>query len=153
MDGETARLALDKKLSVLPSLQQMQIPHKGWIKAIKQALGMSSKQLAMRLGVSAPRVTALEKSELEGTVTLATLKRAAEALDCALVYSFVPKHSLQDTVKNRARLVAVKLIDKVDHTMSLEAQSLNKNALDNEIERLATHILQDKQRILWDGKF
>lgn len=150
MNDETARIALDKKLSALPSLQQMQRPHRGWIKAIKQALGMNSKQLAKRLGVSAPRVSALEKSEFDKTVTLASLERAAQALDCALVYSLVPKHSLQKTVENRARIVASRLIGKVDHTMSLEAQNLNKDDLDSEIERLAFKLVNEKQRILWD---
>tara|TARA_B100001093_G_C26300379_1_gene789121 strand:- start:171 stop:632 length:462 start_codon:yes stop_codon:yes gene_type:complete len=150
MTKETARKALDKKIAALPSLQQMQRPHKGWTKAIREALGMTTSQLAKRLGVSQPRITSLEKAELDGTVTLATLRRAAEALDCALVYSFVPKKSLQETVKDRARLVAAKLIGKVDHTMSLEAQNLNKFALDEEIEELAEQIIREKKRILWD---
>lgn len=149
MNTETARKALDKKLSVLPPLEKMQRPHKGWIKAVREALGMTSKQLAARLGVSQPRITALEKSEIDETVTLASLRRAAEALDCALVYSFVPKKSLQNTVKDRARLVAGQLIGKVDHTMSLEAQNLDKLALDEEVEDLAMHIIREKQRLLW----
>lgn len=149
MNTETARKALDKKLSVLPPLEKMQRPHKGWIKAVREALGMTSKQLAARLGVSQPRITALEKSEIDETVTLASLRRAAEALDCALVYSFVPKKSLQNTVKDRARLVAGQLIGKVDHTMSLEAQNLDKLALDEEVEDLAMQIIREKQRLLW----
>ena len=149
MNTETARKALDKKLSVLPPLEKMQRPHKGWIKAVREALGMTSKQLAARLGVSQPRITALEKSEIDETVTLASLRRAAEALDCALVYSFVPKKSLQNTVKDRARLVAGQLIGKVDHTMSLEAQNLDKLALDEEVEDLAMQVIREKQRLLW----
>jgi len=149
MNTETARKALDKKLSALPSLEQMQRPHKGWIKAVREALGMTSKQLAARLGVSQPRITALEKSEIDETVTLASLRRAAEALNCALVYSFVPKKSLQSTVKDRARIVAAQLIGKVDHTMSLEAQNLDKLALDEEVEDLAMQIIREKQRLLW----
>jgi len=150
MNTETARKALDKKLSVLPPLEKMQRPHKGWIKAVREALGMTSKQLAARLGVSQPRITALEKSEIDETVTLASLRRAAEALDCALVYSFVPKKSLQNTVKDRARLVAGRLIGKVDHTMSLEAQNLDKLVLDEEVEDLAMQIIREKQRLLWE---
>lgn len=149
MGSEAARKNLDKKIQSLPSLSQMQRPHKGWIRAVREALGMTSAQLAQRLKVSRPRVTALEKSEIEDTLTLATLRRAAAALDCALVYAFVPKTSFQDTVENRARLVAAMLIGKVDHTMALEEQNLDKLTLDEEIETLARELIRDKERIIW----
>lgn len=150
MDKEIARKSLDKKLSKLPSIQDMQRPHKGWIKAIREALGMTSMQLAARLRVSQPRITALERSEIDETVTLASLRRAAEALNCALVYNLVPKTSLQEMVMNRAKYKAAKLIGRVDHTMSLEAQSLDKPALDEDIESLAKQLIKEKGRTLWD---
>lgn len=100
MDKTTARKALDSKIASLPPLQKMQRPHKGWIRAVKEALGMSSKQLAARLGVSPPRVTALEKSEVDETVTLASLRRAAEALDCALSIPLFPKARLKRSCKH-----------------------------------------------------
>lgn len=152
MNRKTARKALDNKISSLPSLQQMQSPHKGWIKAVKEALGMSSKQLAARLNVSPPRITVLEKSEIDDTVTLASLRRAAEALDCALVYSFVPKSSFEDILQTRARRIAAEIIGKVDHTMRLEAQNLGQGALSDEIESLAAQILRDQHKIIWDHK-
>ena len=106
-----ARSALDNKLKSAPSLRQFHRPHKGWIRAAREALGMSSAQLAQRLGVSRPRITALEKSEIEDTITLATLRRAASALECTLVYAFVPETSFQKTLEDRARTVARKLAD------------------------------------------
>ncbi len=152
MDKTTARKALDSKIASLPPLQKMQRPHKGWIRAVKEALGMSSKQLAARLGVSAPRITALEKSEVEETVTLASLRRAAEALDCALVYSFVPKGSFEEVLQNRARRIAAEIIGKVDHTMRLEAQNLQSDKLNEEIENLAAQILREQHKIIWDKR-
>lgn len=150
MDKTTARKALDSKIASLPPLQKMQRPHKGWIKAVKEALGMSSKQLAARLGVSPPRITALEKSEVDETVTLASLRRAAEALDCALVYSFVPKGSFEEVLQTRARRIAADIIGKVDHTMRLEAQNLQSDKLNEEIENLAAQILREQHKIIWD---
>lgn len=101
MDKTTARKALDSKIASLPPLQKMQRPHKGWIRAVKEALGMSSKQLAARLGVSPPRVTALEKSEVDETVTLASLRRAAEALLIALLsIPLFPKARLKRSCKH-----------------------------------------------------
>lgn len=152
MDKTTARKALDSKIASLPPLQKMQRPHKGWIRAVKEALGMSSKQLAARLGVSAPRITALEKSEVEETVTLASLRRAAEALDCALVYSFVPKGSFEEVLQTRARRIAAEIIGKVDHTMRLEAQNLQSEKLNEEIENLAAQILREQHKIIWDRR-
>ena len=152
MDKTTARKALDSKIASLPPLQKMQRPHKGWIRAVKEALGMSSKQLAARLGVSPPRITALEKSEVDETVTLASLRRAAEALDCALVYSFVPKGSFEEVLQNRARRIAADIIGKVDHTMRLEAQNLQSDTLNEEIENLAAQILREQHKIIWDKR-
>lgn len=152
MKTDTARKALDNKIASLPPLQKMQRPHKGWIKAVREALGMSSKQLAARLNVSPPRITALEKSEIDETLTLASLRRAAEALDCALVYSFVPKSSFEDILKTRARRIAAEIIGKVDHTMRLEAQNLEQGALSDEIENLAAQILREQHKIIWDHK-
>jgi predicted DNA-binding mobile mystery protein A len=152
MNKNTARKALDSKIASLPPLQKMQRPHKGWIRAVKEALGMSSKQLAARLGVSAPRITALEKSEVEETVTLASLRRAAEALDCALVYSFVPKGSFEEVLQTRARRIAAEIIGKVDHTMRLEAQNLQSDKLNEEIENLAAQILREQHKIIWDKR-
>tara|TARA_R110001592_G_scaffold283546_1_gene551500 strand:+ start:5363 stop:5821 length:459 start_codon:yes stop_codon:yes gene_type:complete len=152
MDKNTARKALDSKVSNLPPLQKMQRPHKGWIKAVREALGMSSKQLAARLNVSPPRITALEKSELDETMTVASLRRTAEALDCALVYSFVPKDSFEEIVRRRARRIAAEVIGKVDHTMRLEAQNLRADKLDDEIENLAAQILSEQHKIIWNTK-
>jgi len=152
MDKTTARKALYSKIASLPPLQKMQRPHKGWIKAVKEALGMSSKQLAARLGVSPPRITALEKSEVDETVTLASLRRAAEALDCALVYSFVPKGSFEEVLQNRARRIAADIIGKVDHTMRLEAQNLQSDKLNEEIENLAAQILREQHKVIWDKR-
>ena len=152
MDKITARKALDSKIASLPPLQKMQRPHKGWIRAVKEALGMSSKQLAARLGVSPPRITALEKSEVDETVTLASLRRAAEALDCALIYSFVPKGSFEEVLQTRARRIAAEIIGKVDHTMRLEAQNLQTDKLNEEIENLAAQILREQHKIIWDKR-
>lgn len=149
MNRRTARKALDNKIALLPPVQKMQRPHKGWIRAIREALGMNSKQLAARLNVSPPRITALEKSEVSETLTVASLRRAAEALDCAFVYSFVPKGSFEEMLQIRARRIAVEVIGKVDHTMRLEAQNLSSDALNEEIEDLAVQLIYEKNKEIW----
>jgi predicted DNA-binding mobile mystery protein A len=87
------RSQLEQTLSRFSALQGLQ-PPRGWIRAIREALGMSGAQLAARLGVTPPRVTVLERDEVAGAVSLKTLRQAAEALDCVLVYALVPLPAL-----------------------------------------------------------
>ncbi len=92
------------------------------MRAIRDALGMSGVQLAARLSVRPQSVDALEKSEIAGTVRLATLRKAAEAMECTLVYALVPKGTLEEVVAARARAIALRDLSQVDHTMRLEDQ-------------------------------
>lgn len=150
MDTVAARKALGKKLAPLSADTLQTRPHRGWIRAIRDALGMSAAQLAKKMGVSQPRVTALEKAEADDSVTLASLRRAAEALDCTLVYALVPKTSLDDMVMTRARAKAAKILQRVDHTMSLERQNLEDAETREQIEILAQDLIARNVRILWD---
>ena len=85
------RWALDTQLKPLRDMEPLIRPGRGWIKAIREALGMTTGQYAKRLGVSQPRVAALERAEADGVVTLKSLRQAAEALDCDFVYALVPR--------------------------------------------------------------
>src|SRR5476651_904839 len=116
---ERGRKRLDERLEPLNE-KPLQVPPKGWIRAIRDALGMSGVQLAKRLKVSPQTVEAMEKSEAAGTIQLNTLKRAAEAMDCTLVYALVPRTSLENTIKSRARQIATTALARVSHTMKLE---------------------------------
>src|ERR1700731_2404849 len=95
-------------------------PVRGWIKAIREALGMSSAQLANRVGMKQPSLTAIEQSELKGTIRLATLRRVAEAMDCTLVYALIPNEPLETIVQKQARKVARRRLQSVEHSMLLE---------------------------------
>lgn len=86
-DRATARRQLDKHLSQEPYADVFARPPRGWIKAIREALGMTTKQLAQRLGVVQSRIVAIEKAEVSGSITLDSLERAAHAPDCRLVYT------------------------------------------------------------------
>lgn len=97
-----SRVHLEERLRELGPVSRCTPPVKGWISALRQALGMTAEQLGRRLGVKQSSVILLEQSEAKGSIELATLRRAAEALDCTLVYAFVPKKSLEETVRARA---------------------------------------------------
>ena len=83
-------------------------PAKGWIRAIRDALGMGSEQLARRLSLRSQSIDDWEKAEANGSIQLKTLCRAVDALDCTLVYALIPKTSLENAVQSRARKIAMR---------------------------------------------
>lgn len=99
-------------------------PSSGWVRAIRNALGMSQAALAGRLGVSGAAVAKLERAETAGGITLTKLAEVAAALDCTVVYALVPNSSLEETVQRQARLVASEQLGYVDSTMALEDQDV-----------------------------
>jgi predicted DNA-binding mobile mystery protein A len=144
----TARRRLDKKLSDFSALQQIGPPPKGWLRAVRDALGMSGTQFARRLGVSWQSMDDLEKSEAAGTIGLETLRKAAAALDCTLVYAIVPNRPLETLVEERAQALAKAALARVDQTMRLEDQRVVHVEQDELIEDYIRDHLRD--RYLWD---
>lgn len=143
---------LDQRFASLRALANSPRPSKGWLRAIRNALGMTSAQLARRLGVSQPRIVELEQSEVSGKVTLNTLQRAAEALGCRLVYVLVPEKPLAETVRERAELLAEREQSDIEHTMRLEDQAVSSRTASRELrERLIEQLLHRPAR-LWDEK-
>ncbi len=142
-----ARRHLDERLSALKPESRFAVPSKGWIRAIRDALGMSALQLGTRLGMKPQSVADLEKSEAHGTIQLKTLRKAAEALDCTLVYALVPNSSLEDAVGTRARKIARKELARVGHTMDLEAQGLSRAEREAQIDEYVREHL--RERDLW----
>lgn len=144
-----ARTRLDERLMPLRPAE-LAPPPKGWIKAIREALGMTGQQFAARLGVKPPTVIDLEKSEALGTIQLKTLSRAADALGCTLVYALVPKTALQDTIDTRARKLALRALKRVAHSMKLEGHAVDDSDLERQIQNYIRHHIKDRD--LWAGR-
>ncbi len=145
---QRARQRLDERLLALKPEDRFKAPPKGWVRAIRDALGMAGVQFAKRLDIRPQSVEALEKSEANGSIQIKTLRRAAEALDCTLVYALVPKTSLDGAVRARARKIAMRDLDRVAHTMKLEAQGTGDANLEARIEAYIRDAL--KERDLWN---
>jgi predicted DNA-binding mobile mystery protein A len=143
-----ARQRLDERLSSLRPESRFQPPPKGWLRAVRDALGMTGAQFASRLRIRPQSVTDLEKSEITGSIQLRTLQKAAEALDCTLVYALVPKTSLGEAVHTRARKIAMRDLRRVDHTMKLEAQGVEQADLNARIEAYIRDTIKDRD--LWN---
>jgi len=144
-----ARKNIEKRLSPLRNMAT-QRPQRGWIRAIREALGMTTEQLAKRIGVSQPRVIALEKAETEDVVMLKTLRKAAAAMDCELVYALVPRRPLDDVVRARAERRAEDELARLHHTMQLQNQALTAADLTAERKRMVESLIDGPARRLWD---
>ena len=124
-------------------------PSDGWIRSVRKALGMSVRQLAIRMGMTQQAVSQLEASELDDSVTLKTLRKAAEAMGCQLVYAIIPVDgSLQDIVRGQATQKAKEIVTAVDHTMQLEAQGVGN--LQAKIEEIAEELSKTPNSKLWE---
>ena len=146
---EHLRRRMDQRFRRLGPLSELGRPHGGWIRAVRDALGMSATQLAQRLGVSQQRVAALEQGELQLATQLNTLTRVANALDCELVYALVPRTSLTEMVEEQAKRKAVQHLRWVAHHSRLEDQADNSN-LDDQIKDLAEEF--KSRRDLWSDE-
>ena len=142
-----ARRRLDDRYESVRPLVHLGRPHKGWIRAIRDALGMSSTELAARMGVSQQVVSAIERSERHTTAKLETLSRAAVAMDCELVYALVPRTSLEETVRAQARRKASRHLAPVVHHGRLESQEVSPEEIAAHIEELASWFAD--RRGLW----
>jgi predicted DNA-binding mobile mystery protein A len=145
-----ARKNLDRRLAPLRTADDLARPPRGWIKAIRQALGMTTTQLAERTGLSQSRIPRIEKGEVAGTLTMKTLQHVAEAMNCRLVYALVPNQPLESMLRERAASVADRRLARTHHTMKLENQALTRGDLEAERERLIAELLRKDPRRLWD---
>jgi predicted DNA-binding mobile mystery protein A len=144
------REQLDQTLKRFKVLQAMNMPPKGWLRAIRDALGINGRQFAQRMGVSPARVSKLESDELSGAVTLKTMRKAAEALDCTLVYTLVPRTSLENTVKKQIAFYAQQRLNRISHTMALEDQELSKPGQKKVRKTMEEELLLNMPKSLWD---
>ncbi|MDP2241503.1 MAG: mobile mystery protein A [Burkholderiales bacterium] len=124
-------------------------PRGGWLRAIRKALGMSAAQLAGRLGVAQQAIVNFERNEAAGKITLQSLQRVAQALDCRVVYAVVPNKPLVQMRRARAQALADQLVRPVAHSMKLEAQGVSDKETRRQRKELTDEILRGSARKLW----
>jgi predicted DNA-binding mobile mystery protein A len=146
---ERARKRLDERLAAIGEPSRFAVPPRGWIRAIRDALGITGSQLGRRIGVTAQSIQNLEDSEANGTVQLNTLRKAAEAMNCELVYALVPKTSLEATVGERERAIAIDALRRVSHSMALEDQRVADTENEARIQRYIDTNL--RRRDIWNN--
>jgi predicted DNA-binding mobile mystery protein A len=124
-------------------------PERGWIRTLREALGMTLSDLARRLDLTFQAVAQLEKAERKGTITLSRLETVANALECDLVYALVPRGTLQVFLEKEARRRARRMLDRVRHSMSLEAQDISERESEHQLQELTDELLSGSWRTIW----
>ena len=147
-----AREQLDATFERLEPLKTFVPPGKGWIRAIRDAIGMTGEQLAKRLNTNKQRVSRIEHDEKLGKVKIETLRNVAEAMDCVFVYAFVPRDSLDQTVKEQAKEIAKKRMARSNQMMRLEKQELSEAEKVKAMQTLIDEIVETMPKSLWDEK-
>jgi len=127
------------------------IPPIGWIKAIRNGIGMSMEQLGKKLSITKQGVMDIEKREKEGAITIKSMQEIAKAMDMKLVYGFVPNEGdLEQMIETRAIEMAKKIVERTSNTMKLEDQENSKERIEKAIKERAAEIINNTPKILWD---
>jgi len=142
---------LDRSLAPLRRARLIR-SKRGWVRTVRDALGMNGRQLADRMGVARSHLAQIEDAEVRGTTSLKTLERAADALGCELVYGFLPHdgQTFELLVHERAREVAERIVDRVMTSMALEAQGVDRAYRKKEVDRVVYDLVSGLNRDLWD---
>jgi predicted DNA-binding mobile mystery protein A len=140
---------LQSSLNAYGVLRAKRAPPRGWLKEIREALGITERQQAARLGVTGAAVHKSEQSEADERITLGQLRKLADSLDCDLLYALVPRKPLTEVVQGRAKQLANEEVHGVAHTMSLEDQRPTDERIQKQVARRAEELLRGKWSELW----
>lgn len=146
------REQIQESLNNFSELIKKTVPKKGWIRTIREALGMSSNVLAERLNCTRANISSIEQRERKGTITLETLEEVAQALNCKLVYCLVPIEPLDKILEKQARLIAKKRIKIINHSMKLEQQGLTSKQLQQQEDDLVQELLRGNPKKIWNDR-
>jgi predicted DNA-binding mobile mystery protein A len=96
-------------------------PARGWLRAVREAIGLTQGEVASRLGVKRQSLAQFENAEEHGSISIASMRRAAEAMDCEFVCYVVPRASVARSFVQLAHLhdPAAGHLKATEHSMSL----------------------------------
>jgi predicted DNA-binding mobile mystery protein A len=127
----------------------LKTPPQGWLRTVRNALGMSGAELAKKMGVTRARVAQAEHAELTGGITLKSMQAMAQALGCQFVYAIVPPGRIEDIIMAQARKKAMAVVGTASTHMALESQTLPNDKIAKEVERLAQEIAREMPPDFW----
>ncbi len=81
-------------------------------------------------GISTSTISQAERREAEGHITVETLRKVAEAMNCEFKYMFVPKSDMNTFIQKKAYEKAKRILESADLHMSLEDQKVRSKIED-----------------------
>ncbi|MFZ9594947.1 MAG: mobile mystery protein A [Bdellovibrionia bacterium] len=148
-------MIIERKIKPWLEVRGDRMPPSGWLKAIRGALGINTRQLAARLGVDHSAILQFEKKEAAGKVSLESLQKVARAMRCRLVYAVVPEESyssLEAILDAQALNAAKDIVEKVDHTMRLEQQGVSTEQSNAHTKEIAQQLKDSMDPALWSSQ-
>lgn len=141
---------LDNTLLKYKNFANLSYPLKGWIWSIRKTLGMSSRQLARRTGLSQQRLSKIEQQEISGELKMSTIKKIAEGLNCVFIYALIPQTSINEMIREQAEKIVEKRFDRVNISMVLEDQEVYGNEKKKSIELAIEKLIDKMDKTFWD---
>ena len=142
------RAELANAARAFPRMNPDLIPKAGWVREIRDALGISQSQLAARAGISRATVQQMERAEGRRRITLASLDRLAQAMGCQVAFAIVPKSGTLQDVRARQALARAEALIKEKLESSAHA-NVRPRERERRKERLAAKLLRGSRRKLW----
>jgi predicted DNA-binding mobile mystery protein A len=146
---DIAKKQLQRNVNATRDIADTWQPEIGWIRTVRQALGMTAAQLARRLQLSAAAVTQMERKERPGEITIKQLNKAAAALNCRVVYALVPEKRVEELVEARVKRKAEALLSRVNASMPLENQGLSDKERGEALQQKINTMIDNPPRDLW----
>jgi predicted DNA-binding mobile mystery protein A len=118
---------MDKQLPPLIAAQQSASqPAGGWLRSVRQALGLAQSTVAKKTGITQQAYAQFERGETGGTLSIGNLQRAAETMDCELVYFLVPRAGRAKSFAALATQLDPDFahLQASEHSMALEGQAV-----------------------------
>lgn len=133
-------------------LRNFHRPNNGWLTLLRQALGMSGADVASRMAVSRNAIYQAERNEPDGAITIAQMRKIADAMGGEFVYAVIPKGSVEDVIHAQARRKAEARVRRASSHMALESQSLSSEQTQRRIDDLAEELARDMPSDFWEAK-
>ena len=142
---------LDAKIHQLKKIENLVIPSSGWVYSIRQALGMSMRQLGNRMSITPQSVKEIEEREQNETISIKVLRQFAKSLNLKLIYGFIPSSgTLEDIIEKRATELAIEIVNRSSISMKLEDQENKPSRIQKAIKEKANEIKTEMPKYLWD---
>ena len=132
------------------TLSQVKVPRKpakGWLRSVREALGMTQEHVASRVGVTRQAITFAEAAELDDSINMGRLRSLADALGCELHYVLVPRRPLKEMIAVQARKRAEQKFQRVNLSQALEASAVSDDTM---VADLARELEMNRPSDLWD---